>query len=70
MVWHDFPPEEYNKKGDLTTSTADGKKALLSVGANGDFLIPNSANDNGLEWVTLVHYEDTPVLLDDEFVYI
>ncbi|KKL69799.1 hypothetical protein LCGC14_2111310 [marine sediment metagenome] len=68
--WHEIPDFERNAKGDLLTSTADGNPSTLTLGTNGDFLIPNSANDNGLEWVSLVGYEGLSVLHNDELVYI
>ena len=57
-------------KGDLITASADNTPSLLSVGANGEFLIPNSAKSNGLEWVSLVAFEDHHVLHGDETVYV
>ena len=55
-VWHDIPADEYNKKGDLTTSDASGNPALLSVGSNGESLFPRSSADNGLVWAHIQTY--------------
>ena len=49
-IWHQLPAEEYNKKGDLTTSDAGGVPSLLSVGANETNLEADSNEATGLKW--------------------
>ncbi len=56
--------------GDLITATADNTPAKLSVGANGEFLIPNSDISSGLEWISLVTYASELVIHEDGAVYI
>lgn len=54
-------------KGDLLTyGTALTRHG---VGSNGEFLVPNSSNSNGLEWVSIVTYEGTVVINNDGVVY-
>ncbi len=68
------PADTINKsfmeaKGDLITATADDTPDIHSVGTNGDFLVPESANSNGLKWVSIVNYEGIVVLNNGEVVY-
>ncbi len=51
-----------NAIGDLITATADNTPSILSVGSNGEFLTPKSANSNGLEWMGIVTYENETVI--------
>ena len=74
--WGELPPSIkdvseslFNAKGDLLTSSSNNTPSTLSAGSNGEFLVPNSANANGLEWVSLVTYEDEMVINDGEVVY-
>jgi len=59
----------FDAKGDLLTASADNTPVIHTVGTNGEFLVPNSANSNGLEWVTLMSFEDTMVFHEDNAVY-
>ncbi len=57
-------------KGDLITASADNTPVILSVGANGEILIPNSDISSGLEWISLVTYASELVIHEDGAVYI
>ena len=59
----------FNAKGDLLTASADDTPAIHTVGLNGEFLIPNSANANGLEWVSIVCNGDAVVCNNNEVIY-
>ncbi len=68
------PADTINKsfvdaKGDIITASADNTPSILSVGSNGEFLVPNSANANGLEWVSLMTYGDEVVSHNGQVVY-
>ena len=57
-------------KGDLITASADNTPAKLSVGSDGELLIPNSDISSGLEWISLVTYASELVIHEDGAVYI
>ena len=59
----------FNAKGDLLTASADDTPAIHTVGSNGEFLVPNSTNSNGLEWVSIVCNNNTVVCNNNEVVY-
>ena len=59
----------FNAKGDLLTASADDTPAIHTVGSNGEFLVPNSANTNGLEWVSIVCNNDAVVCNNNEVVF-
>ena len=59
----------FDAKGDLITATADDTSAILSVGADGEFLVPKTANSNGLEWVGIVTYAGLVLTKDGNVVY-
>ena len=74
-VEHAIPLDVISKvfldaKGDLITASADDTPSLLSVGANGDVLVPNSDAAGGLEWVSVVTYEDSVVVHEGETVHV
>ena len=74
-VEHAIPLDVISKafldaKGDLITASADDTPSLLSVGANGDMLVPNSDAAGGLEWVSIVTYEDSVVVHEGETVHV
>ncbi|KKL15961.1 hypothetical protein LCGC14_2500360, partial [marine sediment metagenome] len=56
-------------KGDLISASADNTPAILSVGVNGEFLVPNSSTSTGLEWVGIVTYEGVVVVNEGQVVY-
>ncbi len=56
-------------KGDLISASADNTPAVLSVGANGEFVTAKSSNSNGLEWVGIVTYEGVVVVNEGQVVY-
>ncbi len=60
----------FNAKGDLLTASANNTPAILTAGANGDMLVPNSATPNGLEWVSLVTHEGHIVTHEGQPLYV
>ena len=60
----------FDAKGDLITASADNTPAKLTVGSNGELLIPNSDISSGLEWISLVTYGSELVIHEDGAVYI
>lgn len=55
-------------KGDLIVRNATVPD-ILSVGSDGEFLVPNSSTSTSLEWVGIVTYEDVVVVNDGQVVY-
>ncbi len=60
----------FDAKGDLLVGTADNTFDNLPVGANGEFLVPKSTGSTGLEWVSLVTYEDEMVIHNGNVLYV
>ena len=56
-------------KGDLISASADNTPVILSVGDNGEFLVPNPSTSTGLEWVGIVTYEGVVVVNEGQVVY-
>ncbi len=74
-VEHAIPLDVISKafldaKGDLITASANNTPAILTAGANGDMLVPNSDAAGGLEWVSVVTYEDSVVVHEGETVHV
>jgi len=57
------------EKGDIISAIATSSPSYLSVGSNGEFLVPNSSASIGLEWVSIACYEDLVVSHQDAVVY-
>lgn len=60
---------DFNAKADLLTASANDTPVILPVGANGEFLVPNSSTSTGLEWVGIVTYEGVVVVNEGQVVY-